>query len=142
STATSGAARAPRPSRTTSPAYSPGRVPSSRAPPRNPGGPDATLRVHLYSGARAPAVSARWNSTTVSFATGDRNMGRPSRHWASRHRAAALAAAVLTALPPAASFGDDKCTPSKFGPQDQIGALNNVPPAKTLAASKLVTRGK
>ena len=69
-------------------------------------------------------------------------MGRSSRHWASIHRAAALAAAVLIALSPTASFGDDKCTPSKFGPQDQIGALNNVTPAKTLAASKLVTRGK
>src|ERR1044071_6575574 len=63
-------------------------------------------------------------------------MARPSIHWP-----AALAAALL-ALTPTASFGDDKCTPSKFGPQDQIGALNNVTPAKTLAASKLVTRGK
>ena len=64
-------------------------------------------------------------------------MARPSMDWA-----AALAAAALIALSPNASFGDDKCTPSRFGPQDQIGALNNVTPAKTLAASKLVTRGK
>jgi len=33
-------------------------------------------------------------------------------------------------------------TASKFGPGDQIGNLNYVTPAKTLAASKLVTRGK
>ncbi len=56
----------------------------------------------------------------------------------------ALALAVLVAIgaAPVASFGDDKCVPSRFGPQDQVGALNNVTPAKTLAASKLVTRGK
>jgi len=33
-------------------------------------------------------------------------------------------------------------TTSKFGPDDQIGNLNYVTPAKTLVASKLVTRGK
>ena len=33
-------------------------------------------------------------------------------------------------------------TASRFGPADQIGNLNYVTPAKTLAASKLVTRGK
>ncbi len=33
-------------------------------------------------------------------------------------------------------------TASKFGPDDQIGNLNYVTPAKTLVASKLVTRGK
>ena len=33
-------------------------------------------------------------------------------------------------------------TASKFGPDDQIGNLNYVTPTKTLAASKLVTRGK
>ena len=33
-------------------------------------------------------------------------------------------------------------TASKFGPDDQIGNLNYVTAAKTLAASKLVTRGK
>jgi kynurenine formamidase len=34
------------------------------------------------------------------------------------------------------------CTPSKFGANDQIGALNHLTPAKTLAAAKLVTTGK
>jgi kynurenine formamidase len=33
-------------------------------------------------------------------------------------------------------------TASKFGPEDQIGNMNYVTPAKTLAASKLVTHGK
>src|SRR5687768_9180284 len=33
-------------------------------------------------------------------------------------------------------------TASKFGPDDQIGNLKYVTPAKTLAASKLVTQGK
>ena len=33
-------------------------------------------------------------------------------------------------------------TASKFGPDDQIGNVNYVTPAKTLAAAKLVTRGK
>lgn len=33
-------------------------------------------------------------------------------------------------------------TASKFGPNDQIGNLNYLTPAKTLAASKLITRGK
>ena len=33
-------------------------------------------------------------------------------------------------------------TASKFGPNDQIGNVNHVTPAKTLAASKLVTKGK
>jgi kynurenine formamidase len=33
-------------------------------------------------------------------------------------------------------------TASKFGPEDQIGNLNYVTPAKTLAASKLVTKGR
>ena len=33
-------------------------------------------------------------------------------------------------------------TASKFGPQDQIGNLNHVTPEKTLAATRLVTKGK
>lgn len=33
-------------------------------------------------------------------------------------------------------------TNSKFGPTDQIGNINNITPAKTLAATKLVTTGK
>ena len=33
-------------------------------------------------------------------------------------------------------------TASKFGPEDQVGNLNYVTPEKTLAATKLVTKGK
>ncbi|HET8781785.1 MAG TPA: cyclase family protein, partial [Pyrinomonadaceae bacterium] len=33
-------------------------------------------------------------------------------------------------------------TASKFGPTDQIGNVNNITPEKTLAATKLVTKGK
>ena len=33
-------------------------------------------------------------------------------------------------------------TASKFGPTDQIGNLNHLTPEKTLAAAKLVTKGK
>jgi kynurenine formamidase len=43
----------------------------------------------------------------------------------------------------AISAQDPRCpTASKFGPDDQVGNLNHVTPAKTLAAVKLVTRGK
>ncbi len=42
-----------------------------------------------------------------------------------------------------ASAQQERCaTASKFGPNDEIGNLNHVTPAKTLAASKLVIRGK
>ena len=52
----------------------------------------------------------------------------------------ALVAAVLTV----GIRGQDKpcSTASKFGPADQIGNVNYITPAKTLAASKLVTKGK
>jgi len=41
-----------------------------------------------------------------------------------------------------AAQAQQSCFPSKWGPNDQIGALNNITPEKTLAAAKLVTRGK
>ncbi len=44
-----------------------------------------------------------------------------------------------TPLEPASA---ERCIPSKYGPNDQVGALNNITAAKTLAASKLITRGK
>ncbi len=42
------------------------------------------------------------------------------------------------------SYAQDKPCPtaSKFGPDDQIGNVNYITPAKTLAAAKLVTTGK
>jgi kynurenine formamidase len=46
-------------------------------------------------------------------------------------------------VPAVVAFGQGPClTASKFGPDDQIGNMNNVTPAKTLAATKLVTTGK
>jgi kynurenine formamidase len=55
----------------------------------------------------------------------------------------AFAAATLTLVPAIAASGQGPClTASKFGPTDQIGNMNYVTPAKTLAATKLVTTGK
>ncbi len=49
---------------------------------------------------------------------------------------AVLLAGTTQAQPP-------RClTASKFGPTDQVGNVNHITPAKTLAAAKLVTRGK
>lgn len=54
---------------------------------------------------------------------------------------ACAVAAVVTGG--TAQAGSQPCpTASKFGSNDEIGNLNHVTPAKTLAASKLVTRGK
>jgi kynurenine formamidase len=54
------------------------------------------------------------------------------------------AACVLVVVITAGAHAQQKpcATASKFGPDDQIGNLNYVSPAKTLAASKLITRGK
>ena len=56
----------------------------------------------------------------------------------------ALAAAnFIIVLAVVASAQQQPCaTASKFGPDDQIGNMNYVTPAKTLAATKLVTTGK
>jgi kynurenine formamidase len=56
----------------------------------------------------------------------------------------AFATAALIALVAvvAAAQQGPCATASKFGPDDQIGNMNNVTPAKTLAATKLVTTGK
>ena len=60
---------------------------------------------------------------------------RPARLLAACAVAAVFAAGVAQA--------QQRCqTASKFGPNDEIGNLNHVTPAKTLAASKLVTQGK
>jgi kynurenine formamidase len=48
----------------------------------------------------------------------------------------------MIGVTPLGSASAEPCAPSKFGPNDQVGALNNITPAKTLAASKLITRGK
>jgi kynurenine formamidase len=51
---------------------------------------------------------------------------------------------VLSMLVPISSLAQDQPCPtaSKFGPDDQIGNVNYITPAKTLAASKLVTKGR
>jgi len=61
---------------------------------------------------------------------------QPSRPFTVILVATALLAGPATAETPPC------LTASKFGPQDQIGNLNHVTPAKTLAATKLVTKGK
>jgi kynurenine formamidase len=53
---------------------------------------------------------------------------------------ASIAATALIAG--AAHAQQQTCFPSKHGPADQVGNLNYVTPEKTLAATKLVTRGK
>jgi kynurenine formamidase len=50
--------------------------------------------------------------------------------------------AVFTMAPAVPAHADGECRPSKFGAKDQVGNLNYVTPAKTLAASKLITKGK
>ena len=55
----------------------------------------------------------------------------------------AVVCAIGLVFPVLVVAQDQPCpTASKFGPDDQIGNLNYLTPAKTLAASKLVTRGK
>ena len=62
------------------------------------------------------------------------------------HRPARLLAAYAVAAACAAGAAQaqqQRCmTDSKFGPNDEVGNLNHVTPAKTLAATKLVTKGK
>ncbi|HWA38443.1 MAG TPA: cyclase family protein [Burkholderiales bacterium] len=56
---------------------------------------------------------------------------------AKRQALVTVAAALLAGAAQAQT-----CFPSKFGPNDQVGNLNYVTPEKTLAAVKLVTKGK
>lgn len=52
------------------------------------------------------------------------------------------AAAVLAIAPLAYGQAYQSCHKSKYGANDQIGALNNISPQNVLAAAKLVRRGK
>jgi kynurenine formamidase len=56
--------------------------------------------------------------------------------------AAALAASALLSAPAVWAQAYESCHRSKFGADDQLGALNNITPAKTLAAARLVKLGK
>jgi kynurenine formamidase len=55
---------------------------------------------------------------------------------------AACAALALAAALPAQAQTVEKCHKSKWGPDDQIGALNNVTSANVLDAAKLIKKGK
>ena len=58
--------------------------------------------------------------------------------------ATALAAATLALTAPvqAQTTPIEPCVKSKWGPNDQLGALNNITPTNVIEASKLVKRGK
>lgn len=60
------------------------------------------------------------------------------------HASRLLATFVLVAICTVVAQAQEKpcLTASKFGPEDQVGNVNHITPAKTLAASKLVTTGK
>jgi kynurenine formamidase len=54
-----------------------------------------------------------------------------------------LASACVIVVFALNAYAQGPCqTASKFGPTDQIGNVNNITPEKTLAATKLVTKGK
>ena len=53
-----------------------------------------------------------------------------------------FAAVAVAALVAGNAHAQQTCFPSKWGPNDQLGNLNYITPEKTLAAAKLVTRGK
>lgn len=50
--------------------------------------------------------------------------------------------ALAAALPAQAQTAIEPCVKSKWGPNDQIGALNNISAANVVEAAKLVKRGK
>ena len=53
------------------------------------------------------------------------------------------ACAIVVVFSVATPAQQKRCsTASKFGPNDQIGNLNYLTPEKTIAASKLITKGK
>ena len=56
--------------------------------------------------------------------------------------ATALALAITIAAPSAFAQAYESCYRSKYGPDDQIGALNTLTSAMTLAAARLVKQGK
>ena len=56
--------------------------------------------------------------------------------------AAALVTTMIAAAPSAWAQAYESCYRSKYGAEDQAGALNTITPAMTLAASKLVKQGK
>src|SRR5262249_19825704 len=63
-------------------------------------------------------------------------------HGLSTRLAYGLAMMTIAVAVADSARADAPCTPSKFGAKDQAGAVNNITTAKTLAASRLITRGK
>lgn len=61
---------------------------------------------------------------------------------AARYCTAWIVAVTIAASAPATADPQTCQTASQFGPQDEVGNLNYVTPAKTLSAAKLVTTGK
>jgi hypothetical protein len=56
--------------------------------------------------------------------------------------AAFLASALLGALSMGSAFAYEKCIKSKWGPNDQLGSLNNITAKNLKSAAKLVKKGK
>jgi len=56
--------------------------------------------------------------------------------------AAFLASALLGSLSIGSAFAYESCHKSKWGPNDQLGALNNITKDNILAATKLIKQGK
>ena len=54
--------------------------------------------------------------------------------------AAFLASALLGTLSMGSAFAYESCHPSKWGQDDQKGALNNITQANILAAKKLIKK--
>ena len=57
-------------------------------------------------------------------------------------RVLAIAAVVAAGLAPLAALAAADCTPSKWGPNDEIGSANYVTPKQVLMAVKLVKKGQ
>lgn len=57
-------------------------------------------------------------------------------------RLAPVLSAIVLAIATPAQAHTPGCTPSKWGANDQVGALNNITAANVLEASKLIKRGK
>ncbi len=57
-------------------------------------------------------------------------------------RVLAIAAVVAVGLAPLAASAAADCTPSKWGPNDEIGAANYVTPKQVMMAAKLVKKGQ
>ena len=56
--------------------------------------------------------------------------------------AAFLASALLGTLSMGSAFAYESCHKSKWGPNDQLGALNNITKDNIMAAAKLIKKGK